>query len=136
MNDHETNNIVIKTLLTKAEHDLKIAQDELCTTNPVYDMIGFHIQQFIEKYLKAFLLFNGVKPLRTHSISVLLNECIKLDVDFSIFLNDITLQIEDCAVAVRYDELDNLDQEFIKQGFEVSHLLKEMIEGKLNKIDN
>lgn len=43
-------------LLKKAKGDLKIAKSELATSDPVLDLVCFHIQQYVEKSLKAFLI--------------------------------------------------------------------------------
>jgi len=37
---------------------------------------GFHLQQALEKALKAFLLDQGILPRRTHDLVVLLNEAV------------------------------------------------------------
>lgn len=44
----------VRRWLTKAEHDLKIACDELATEEPVTDMVSFHSQQACAKCLKTF----------------------------------------------------------------------------------
>lgn len=38
------------------------------------DVIGFHLQQAAEKYLKAILAIGETRPTRTHDLSVLLAE--------------------------------------------------------------
>lgn len=59
--------------VTKAENDLKNAAHTVrlrkdCPT----DSVCFHIQQCVEKYLKALLVLNGIQFTRTHQISTLL----------------------------------------------------------------
>ena len=53
------NEDAIRLWIRRAESDLKIGIDELATDKPVTDAICFHMQQCCEKYLKAFLIFNG-----------------------------------------------------------------------------
>ncbi len=53
------NEDVVKKWMHKANNDLKIGKDEQATIEPVADMICFHMQQCVEKYLKAFLIFHG-----------------------------------------------------------------------------
>ena len=48
-----------------AEHTLKIADQGLT------DVVCFHCQQCAEKYLKALLLYRGVKFPRTHDLRLL-----------------------------------------------------------------
>jgi len=40
--------------IKKAENDLKIGKRELEAEDPATDMVCFHMQQCVEKYLKAF----------------------------------------------------------------------------------
>ncbi|MGB9637992.1 MAG: HEPN domain-containing protein [bacterium] len=82
------NEETIKNWSIKAERDLKIAQKELLTDDPITDAIFFHTQQAIEKYLKAFLIYNNKEIKKTHNIDFLINECQKIDQSFN-FLFDI-----------------------------------------------
>jgi len=53
---------LVKLWIRKAENDL-VAAEHLLTVRPhtPYDTICFHAQQCAEKYLKAFLVFHGIK---------------------------------------------------------------------------
>ncbi len=53
------NEQTVRSWIAKAESDLKIGKDELVTVDPATDAICFHMQQGAEKYLKAFLVFQG-----------------------------------------------------------------------------
>ena len=60
---------LVQTLLKKAETDLlnaSILQDSN-QGNP--EGIGFHVQQAVEKSIKAILVFHGIDYPRTHSIA-------------------------------------------------------------------
>jgi len=59
------NEETVKKWITKAESDLKIGKDEMLTDRPATDAFCFHVQQCVEKYLKAFLIFNGkeIRPM-------------------------------------------------------------------------
>ncbi len=50
--------------ILKAESDLKIGKDEFKTRKPATDAICFHMQQCVEKCLKAFLIYNNVEIKR------------------------------------------------------------------------
>ena len=54
-----------------AEHTLKIADQGLT------DVVCFHCQQCAEKYLKALLLYRGVKFPRTHDLRLLWDLVVK-----------------------------------------------------------
>ena len=59
--------------IEKAEADYITTQKLLPTTNPqLYDIICFHAQQCIEKYLKAWLQEANVPVPRTHNLEELL----------------------------------------------------------------
>ena len=53
-------------------------------------IICFHCQQAVEKYLKAFLCYNGLMPPKIHVLETLCAMCSELDESF----NDIA---RDCA---------------------------------------
>jgi len=75
-------NEVVKLWLMKAGNDLKTGKDEIATAEPTTDTICFHMQQCVEKCLKAFLIHKGKEISRTHNLSVLLQECLELDAEF------------------------------------------------------
>ena len=72
--NEETRNY-IRQWISKANDDL-IVIDKL-TQNGIIapSAICFHCQQVVEKYLKAFLIANGVEIRKTHNIEFLLAEC-------------------------------------------------------------
>ena len=88
--------------IEKAEHDLKIGKDELKTKNPVTDMICFHMQQCVEKYLKAFLIYHGKEIKRTHIIEELIKECEKIDPEFKKLFEFEAHILTNYAVETRY----------------------------------
>lgn len=57
----------------------KLTEFEIIATSSVC----FHCQQAAEKYLKAFLISNGVEIKKTHNIEFLLSECEDIDSDFA-----------------------------------------------------
>jgi len=95
MND-ETKNY-IRQWIAKAADDLivieKLTQFEVIATSAVC----FHCQQVVEKYLKAYLIAQGVEIRKTHNIEFLLAECEEFDSDFSAIdpkdLNDFGVDI-------------------------------------------
>ena len=89
----------VKQWLAKANEDLlvveKLTEDEIIATSSVC----FHCQQAAEKFLKAFLIANGVEIRKTHNIEYLLSECSEIDMDFS----DIDpKELSDFGVDARY----------------------------------
>ncbi len=58
--------------IEKAENDYAAVQQLLQASNPLHDIICFHAQQCIEKYLKAWLQETNVPVQRTHNLEELL----------------------------------------------------------------
>jgi HEPN domain-containing protein len=45
----------------------------------VFPQVGFLAQQVGEKYLKGFLVYNGIEPPRIHDLPKLLDKCIEFN---------------------------------------------------------
>ena len=69
--------------IKKADNDYKTGKDQFETEEPATDTICFHMQQAVEKYLKAFIVFSGFEAEKTHNISRILEKCISIDSDFN-----------------------------------------------------
>jgi len=91
-----------KEWILKAEHDLKIAFDEINTKDPVCDMICFHCQQAVEKLLKAFLIFHNKEISKTHDIADLIVRCMEIDKEFDEFFDKEIDSLTLYAVEMRY----------------------------------
>lgn len=99
MSDDENNSL--SAWLTKAQSDLASAEVLLANKPAILDTACFHCQQAAEKFLKAFLIFKGVKFEKTHSMTYLINLCVKTETAFT----EIQEQAETLtpfAVEVRY----------------------------------
>lgn len=69
MHDPEKRTQVAREWVQKAENDLKTATHVLSLGEEApTDTICFHCQQAVEKYLKALLIFRGIKFPRIHDI--------------------------------------------------------------------
>ena len=58
--------------IEKAENDYAAVQQLLQASDPLHDIICFHVQQCIEKYLKAWLQEANIPVQRTHNLEELL----------------------------------------------------------------
>jgi HEPN domain-containing protein len=94
----------VKVLLQKAEIDL-IAAEELLPSARVADaVIGFHLQQAVEKLLKALLAARDIPYRKTHDIRQLMD----LLEDHQVLLPEPLADLDDFtpyAVELRYDDL-------------------------------
>ncbi len=61
-----------RELLALAENDYQAALILARAENPQADAAGFHLQQAVEKALKAWLAFKGVDYPKTHDLNPLL----------------------------------------------------------------
>ncbi len=95
------NEDTVRKWIAKAESDLKIGKDEMLTKNPATDAICFHMQQCVEKYLKAFLIFNGKEIRKTHNIAELIKACSEIDAEFKNLFDIGAVELTDYAVEVR-----------------------------------
>jgi HEPN domain-containing protein len=68
--------------LTRAEHDLRVAEFLLTMPEPPPESIGFHAQQCAEKALKAYLTLRRVRFERRHDLNYLIDLCTPLDSAF------------------------------------------------------
>ncbi len=96
MSEHEK---IVGLWFEKAESDL-IAANILFESNPlVLDIVCFHCQQAVEKYLKGLLVFYNVEFPRTHILEYLLKLCSRIDSEFK----EIELkELSQFAVRARY----------------------------------
>ena len=99
---------------------LEIAQQDLASAKYLRNMkpvpveiICYHCQQCAEKYLKAFLVFNGKEAIKTHDLISLYKEIALFDCDFEKIMNE-CIDLTDFSVTTRYPyhlDLDLVDME-------------------------
>ncbi len=120
----------------KANEDLfvvnKLTESEIITTSSVC----FHCQQAVEKFLKAFLIANGIDIKKIHNIEYLFSECTDIDEDFS---KIDPKELRDFGIDARYpgnmyipDEKETL--EYKKLAFDVKELIENKIDGIIKSI--
>ena len=115
----------------KADNDFTVAEKELKSKSPVTDAVCFHCQQAAEKYLKLFLVYNGIEPKKTHLISDLIIECSKIDTDFEKLSQ--SAYLSDYAVELRYpDDFYIPDLEETKEAFESAKMIKNFVLNRIN----
>lgn len=85
----------------KADHDLLAIRNNVSAKETPWDVVCFHAQQLVEKLLKAFLVYHGRAPERTHDLVPLLTACVKLDASLNILEEDCQ-RLTYYAVSSRY----------------------------------
>jgi len=122
----------VREWIIKAESDLKIGKDEFVTENPATDAICFHMQQCVEKHLKAFLIFHEKEIRRTHIIAEIIRECIEIDSEFRKLFKIKAQTLTDFAVEFRYPGHALLPSiEETKEAIEIAEKVKEFVIEKL-----
>jgi len=86
----------------KAEADYKTATVlNRRRKEPLPDSVCFHCQQCVEKYLKAYLVAQGVTPPRIHDLEDLLSLCTVHDATLAALLS-LAQALNPYAVLIRY----------------------------------
>lgn len=89
--------------IDKAEADFRVACREAAVQEePSYDSVCFHIQQCLEKYLKALLVRHGLPVPRTHDLLELIGLLSPRVPSLMSWLNDAVAEINLGAVEIRY----------------------------------
>ena len=96
---------IAKEWAKKAEEDYKTSKILLSAEEFSASIVGFHAQQCVEKYLKAFLANNDVAPPRTHDLVRLNVICIGIAPDFE-DINDFLDLLNPFSVEFRYPGID------------------------------
>lgn len=128
------NDDAVRKWILKAENDLKIGKDEMLTEEPVTDPVCFHMQQCVEKYLKAFLIYHIKEIRKTHDIAELLTMCLEIDDTFQKLFDINAHELTDFAIEVRYpDELYFPSIEETKEAIDIAEKVKEFVLKKLKE---
>ena len=88
-----------------ADTDLATAEYLLGMRPQPLEIICYHCQQSAEKYLKGYLIFNGIEePPKTHDLNTLFSMCLKFEPRFNMI-------DKACAVLARYASMPRYPNE-------------------------
>ncbi|MDA8053921.1 MAG: HEPN domain-containing protein [Deltaproteobacteria bacterium] len=65
-------------------------------------VVCYHMQQTVEKYLKAYLIANNIEIDKTHDIAKLIEQCKEIDINFNNLYNIDIDKLTNYAVDSRY----------------------------------
>lgn len=125
----KNNNSLINEWIVRAEHDFETAELLIEQKSRGYEIICFHCQQCIEKYLKAFLIKNNRDYPRIHDLVKLINLCIEHD-NSLIDLREKLSELNEYAVAGRYPG-EFIDQEDSMVAFVITSEARSSIKNRL-----
>jgi HEPN domain-containing protein len=110
-----------------AKNDLMVANELNFEKHFVYRAILVHSQQSIEKYLKAFLLFQNEFIRRSHDLLILCKKCEDYDKTFLPFEEELTW-ISIHYLQSRYpDNFEDIDLEDVKRSLEIATKFEKFI---------
>jgi HEPN domain-containing protein len=99
----DANRDLARQWVTKAQHDLLNADNNLSAARIPYDTVCFHCQQAAEKFLKAYLVERGETPLYTHDLLLLLERILPSNAPVEKLRDDLAL-LTPYAVEIRYPD--------------------------------
>lgn len=118
----------------KAEEDLLVINNLTKNEITANSAVCFHCQQLAEKYLKVYLIAHKKEIKRTHNIEYLLNECGKIENEFSLINPG---NLSDFGVDIRYpgDVYIPSDKETLEHK-KIAVEIRDMVRQKLKDIIN
>ena len=120
--------------LMKAESDLKAVKHLLTFADAPTDVISFHCQQSVEKYLKSYLTLADVRVKRTHDLETILYLCIEEDKDFKKLDTEEISNLTFYAVEIRYpEEYIELTIGKVEELYETAKKVREFVIAKLKE---
>lgn len=119
------NKDVARGWIKKAESDVENMKT-MKESGKALDTACFHAQQAAEKYLKAFLCFNGLVFPKTHDIEELLEICGRIDERFINLVAE-TIFLTDYAVGLRYDFEFWPEMKDVENALEATKKIKKLV---------
>ena len=103
--------------------DLETAEHLLTMRRLRLEIICFHCQQAVEKYLKGYLLYNGVFPPKIHDLDRLCDMCKEFDAEFESIYGECE-RLSDYGVQSRYPNEMLIEEHHMKKALEDAKQIK------------
>ncbi len=118
--------------ISKGDHDLGTAKITYLHIPEYIDTVTFHCQQAVEKYLKAYLVFQSTAFKFSHDLIYLLDLITLKDTDFGIYYDTVS-ELQGYAVEIRYpNETIFLSNEKVEKAMAVAKEIREFVTAKMN----
>ena len=122
----------IKQWLIKGDHDLGTAKITYLHIPEYLDTVTFHCQQAVEKYLKAYLIFQSTTFRFSHDLVYLLDLINQNDSDFEEYYDTVS-ELQGYAVEIRYpNETIHLSNEKVEKAISIAKIVRELVVLKMN----
>lgn len=122
---------LVKSWLEKAKRDLITAKNILNSPEPFSDIICFHAQQAVEKYIKAYLVYQEIEFPKTRTLEDLILLASQKDPSFLEF-KDLLSELTPYAVEIRYPEFLEPALSDAEEAIRIATKFKDFISQKLN----
>ena len=117
-----TNDEYVQEWISKANKDIRTVEI-MKEFEDLTEIICFHCQQAVEKYLKALLIKNDYEITKTHNIDYLLNKCLQVNEEFEKYLGT---ALSEYAVDTRYPDVRYIPTR--EETEEAIELMKDIVE--------
>jgi len=108
-----------------ADTDLDTAEVLLEYRPQHYEIICYHCQQSVEKYLKGYLIYKGIdNPPKIHYLDDLCEMCEKFNEKFSEIIKPCVI-LTDYGVQPRYPEEMLIEEHHVKQALEYARQIRD-----------
>lgn len=120
--------------IDKGDNDLSGAKLMFLHQPGLYDLIAFHCQQSVEKYIKAYLVKLNIEFLYRHDLVYLL-DLIPENLQFDESYYEFVYKLESFSVQIRYpDNIIIPSKEQLQEAIEIAEKFREFIISKINQI--
>lgn len=122
----------IKRWIQKGDHDLGTAKITFLHIPEYLDTVTFHCQQAVEKYLKAYLIFQSTPFRLSHDLIYLLDLITQKDSNFERFYDTVS-ELQGYAVEIRYpNETIYLSNEKVENAMSIAKHIRDFVTWKMN----
>lgn len=122
----------IKQWIIKGDHDLGTAKITYLHIPEYLDTVTFHCQQAVEKYLKAYLIFQSTTFKFSHDLIYLLDLITQKDSDFENYYDTVS-ELQGYAVEIRYpNETKYLSNDKVEIAMMIAKNVRELVTRKMN----
>ena len=122
----------IEQWIIKGDHDLGTAKVTYLHIPEYLDTVTFHCQQAVEKYLKAYLIFQSAAFKSSHDLVYLLDLITLKDADFENYYDDVS-ELQGYAVEIRYpNETIYLSNEKVEKALMIAKNVRNSVVQKMN----
>jgi HEPN domain-containing protein len=115
-----------------ADDDYEVAEYLMARKErPIYFSVCFHVQQAVEKYLKAFLVENFIEIEKTHDLSRILDLILPIKPEWELHRSPLNALIQ-FAVANRYpNEAEAIDRETAIDALAIAKEMRQLVRDEL-----